>query len=154
MVCKKIKNSSASLAGIVTTLLIVIGMFFVSFLYLQSQTEAAGITIPTKYNDTFTRLNNASKEIDNNVYAIQDSLNNVSEADNTYQVALNGFKFLGYTLKLPITFISRAVDVTSAILIPIDVIPNNIKSLILIGIIGFVIFVILAIMKGDPKIVN
>ena len=85
---------------------------------------------------------------------IQINLENVSEADNTYQVAVNGFKALGNTLKLMISFVSNAIDTTSAIIIPLDVIPTNVKSLMLIGIVALVIFVVLAVLKGDDKTVR
>jgi hypothetical protein len=154
MVCKKVKNSSTSLLSIVNIMLITMGLFFTSFLYMKTQTDNAGIVIDTKYNDTFTRLTEAQDDIDVNVHAIQLNLENVSEADSTYQVAVNGFKTLGNTLKLTLSFVSSAVDTVSAIIIPLDVIPNNIKSLIFIGLIVVVIFVVLAVLKGDDKLVR
>jgi len=154
MVCKKVKNSVTSLLSIVVIMLLAMGLFFSSFLYMKTQTDAAGITIDTKYNDTFNRLENASKSIDSNVNDIQSNLANVSEADSTYQVAVNGFKALGNTLKLTLSFVSSAVDTTSAILIPLDIIPEDIKSLVFIGLIACVIFVVLALLKGDDKLVR
>jgi hypothetical protein len=151
MVNKAIKKSSASLTGLVVILLLVIGMFYVGFSYLKTQTDASGIVIDTKYNETFTRLENSQNNIDNNVQAIKANVGNISEATSIYAVAWNGLKGLGNTLKLPVTFISSTVETSQAIFISLDVIPKRIVVLITIGLIAFVVFLVLSILKGDPK---
>jgi hypothetical protein len=151
MVNKAIKKSSASLTGLVVILLLVIGMFYVGFSYLKTQTDGSGIVIDTKYNETFTRLENSQNNIDNNVQAIKANVGNISEATSIYAVAWNGLKGLGNTLKLPVTFISSTVETSQAIFISLDVIPKRIVVLITIGLIAFVVFLVLSILKGDPK---
>ena len=152
MVCKKIKNSSGTLTGVIISLLLVMGTFFVGFSYMKTQANAGDITVPQKYNDTFTNLETSQGQIDTNVHKIQTNVENITEAESAYQVAWNGLKGLGNTIKLTVNFASAMVDTTSAMLIPLDVIPNKVKSLILIGATVFIIFLVVSLLKGDPKL--
>ena len=154
MVCKKvkIKKSGGTLTGLVVALLLVIGIFYVGFSYLKVQTDAAGITIPTKYNDTFNDLETSQNTLSDNVDAIKANVGNITEATSIYSVAWNGLKGLGNTLKLPVSFVGSAVDTSHAVFISLDVIPPRIIVLITIGIIAFVVFLVLSILKGDPKL--
>ena len=148
----KIKKSAGTLIGLVVVLLLVIGMFYVGFSYLKTQTDASGISIPTKYNDTFNRLETSQNNLDDNVNAIENNLDDIKEAQVVYSVAWNGLKGLGNTLKLPVTFVSSAVDTSQAMFISLDVIPKRIIVLATIGIIAFTVFLVLSILKGDPKL--
>lgn len=155
MVCKKIGiKKSATMIGLVVTLLLVIGMFMFGFLYLKDQTDAAGTIIPDKYNDTFSRLSETQTRMDQQVNAIQTNLTKITEAPSVYTVAVNGLKGLGNTMILLIGFLGAAVDTTTAITLSIDIIPPIIVGLAIIGIIAFVIFLVLSNLKGDPKLVN
>lgn len=149
---KKInKKGEASLTNLVITIIIVIGVFGTMFLFLQKKATDSSVILDTKYNDTYNRLNSAQSTLDNNVHAIQTNLDNIKEADSAFQVAWNGLKGLGNTIILPISFISSGVDIASAIVIPLDFVPQNIKSLAILGIIAFIIFLVLANLKGEPK---
>jgi predicted PurR-regulated permease PerM len=154
MVCEKIKikKSASTLTSLVIILLIVIGMFYVGFSYIKVQTDAAGTVIPTKYNDTFNRFETSQNDLSNNVDEIKANVGNITEATSVYAVAWNGLKGLGNTLELPVSFVSSAVDTSQAMFISLDIIPPRIVALITIGIIAFVIFLVLSILKGDPKL--
>lgn len=153
MVCKKvsIKKSAGTMTGLVITLLLTIGMFMIGFLYLKSQTDADNIQIPERYNDTFVRLDNASKSMDKQINEIQSNVGNISEASTIYAVAWNGLKGLGNTLVLMISFINNGVGVAHSFFISMDIIPQIIVLLATTGIIAFVVFLVISVLKGDPR---
>jgi len=152
MVCKEMKKGTLTLTGLVMIIILTIGMFSVGFLYLSKQAELSGVTIDTKYNDTYNRLEDSQDDLDDNIQSIKTNVEGIKEAETAYQVAWNGLKGLGNTLKLLINFVSTAIDTASAMLIPLDIVPPRIKSLILLGLIAGIVFLILAILKGEPKL--
>jgi len=159
MVCEKvnyhsikIKNSAATIIGLVTALLLVMGMFYMGFSYLKTQTDAAGLDIPEKYSDTYTRLNTTQQTLNSNVRRIQANVGNISEATSVYSVAWNGMKGLGNTITLFTAFVSSSIEVTMASFISFDVVPPVLVVLATIGIIAAVVLLIVSALKGDPKI--
>lgn len=152
MVLEKVKKSDVTITGIVLSLILVIGLFSIMFLYFQGQGNNEGMIVDSKYNDTYNRLSTSQSQISNNINTIQDNFGNVSEADNTFQVAWNGLKGLGNILTLPIRFLGNSVDVITAIFIPLDVIPPIVLTLIKMGIIVVIVLVLLAALTGgNPK---
>lgn len=147
----KLRNSGMTLTGLVISILIVMGMFFAGYEYLTEHAISAGVTIDSKYGDTYAQLQNASDGLDENVNAIKDSLDDVKEAESTFQVAWNGLKGLGNALKLPITFVATAIATWSASISFIDFLPGWTLPLFFIGIIAFVVFLVLKILKGEPS---
>jgi hypothetical protein len=146
MVHKKIAQSS--LTGVVFSLLLVIGIFTGMFLWLQSNANNSGVAVDPKYNDTYTKLNDAREGLDDNVQEIKDAVSGITEADNAVQVAWNGLKSLGSTLKLPIKIIDTATQTYEAVEINLDIIPDWVGTLIVIGLLAFGIFLVLAILAG------
>jgi len=146
----KLRNSGATLTSVVISLLIVMGMFFAGYEYLTEHASSAGVTIDSKYGDIYSELENASNELDENVNAIKSSLDDVKEAESTFQVAWNGLKGLGNALKLPVTFVSTSILTWSASITFIDFLPDWALPLIFIGIVAFVVFLVLKILKGEP----
>lgn len=151
MVAKAIKKSN-SVTGLVVILLLAMGLFSSLFLYLQNQGTSVSVSVDSKYNETYSRLQETQTSLDNNVNDIKDNLDDITEADDAFSVAWNGLKGLGNTLKLTINFVSNAVDTTSAIMLPLDFIPSNIRNLAFIGIIAFIVFLVLSVLKGEPKL--
>jgi len=145
---KKIRKSTMGLMGIVLSLLLVLGIFTAFFTYWQTNAIDAGRTIDSKYNGTYGNLSVAQDDLDANVDAIKNNLDDVSEATSTYQVAWNGLKGLGNTLKLPINFVSTALTTYGAFDNSLDFIPDWIKTLILIGLTAGAVFIVLAVLRG------
>ena len=148
----KIKKSAFTLTNLVLILVLAIGMFSAGFLYLTNQAKISQITIDTKYNDTYNRLETSQDDLDENIQTIKENLKDIKEAETSYQVAWNGLKGLGNTLKLPINFISTTIDILNAMLIPLDVLPKKYKTLVVIAILAAILFLVLAILKGEPKL--
>lgn len=152
MVLEKVKKSDVTITGIVISLILVIGIFGLMFLYLQKQGEDNDMIVDSKYNDTYNRLSTSQGQLSGNIDGIQDNFGNVSEADNTFQVAWNGLKGLGNILTLPIRFLGNSVDIITAIFIPLDVIPPIVLTLIKMGLIIVIMLVLLAALTGgNPK---
>lgn len=152
MVCKTINNnlkkSGSTVTTVVITIIIVIGMFSMLFLFMKSQADNESLVLDSKYNDTYNRLVSSQNTLDNNIQDIQDNVADIKEADTTYQVAWNGLKGLGNTIRLPISFTSSAIDTTEAIFISLDSTPSQIKNLFKMAIIIVVLLIILAALAG------
>lgn len=152
MINNKIKKSQGgTITGIVLSVIIAIGVFSGMFLFFNDQATRGEVTLDSKYNETYVKLDSAQETLDDNVNNIQNNLKEIKEADDTFQVAWNGLKGLGNVITLPISFVSSAVDVVTAIFIPLDIIPKKQKNLIILAIIAVVVLIILANLKGEPK---
>jgi len=147
------KKGASTLTGIVIGLLLVIGVFITYFAFWNEQMQNNNTVIPEKYNDTYNQLLESQESIDEDISAIKDNVNDIEEADENFLAAWNGFKALGSTLLLPVSFISESVQVTEAVTGSADFIPPGIKALLIIAIIAIVLFIILALLTGgNPKI--
>lgn len=147
-----IKKSSQSLSGLIFSLIIVIGIFTGMFFYMQSKAEESRVTIDPKYNSTYSNLTNIQTNLDSNVNSIKDNLDKIKEADSVYAVAWNGLKGLGNTLRMPISFVGNSIDMFKVVLSPLDIVPTWVKTLTTIGLISAVVFLVLSILKGDPRL--
>ena len=147
-----IRKNSFTLTSLVVMLVLVIGLFIGMFNWWNENAGSAEINIDSKYSDTKLNLTATQTSLENNVNDIKDNLNNIKEADNTFQVAWNGLKGLGNTLKLPISLITTGIETYTTLELSLDYIPNWVKALTLIGITAIIVFLILSILKGDPKL--
>jgi len=146
------KKGTMTLTGLIMSMLLIITMFTGFFLYINQQADVAGVSIDSRYQDTSTRLSGSQSSISNRVNSINDNLKEIQEADNVYQVAWNGLKGLGNTLKLPISFVEDATNMLDAVLISTDEIPGWVKALAITAVITFVVLLVLALLKGESKL--
>ena len=147
------KKGASTLTGIVIGLLLVIGVFITYFAFWNEQMQNNNAEIPSKYNETYAQLLESQDSIDEDINAIKDNVNDIEEADENFLAAWNGFKALGSTLLLPVSFISESVQVTEVVTGSADFIPQEIKTLGIIAIITLVLFIILSLLTGgNPKI--
>jgi len=147
------KRGANTLTGIVIGLLLVIGVFITYFGFWNEQMQNNNAEIPSKYNETYAQLLESQDSIDEDINAIKDNVNDIEEADENFLAAWNGFKALGSTLLLPVSFISESVQVTEVVTGSADFIPQEIKTLGIIAIITLVLFIILSLLTGgNPKI--
>lgn len=147
-----VRKSASTLIGLVVSIVFAMAFFTGMYLWWQVNADDVGLSIDSKYNETYARLDNASLTLDDNIQDIKDGVTGIKEADNAWQVAWNGLKGLGNVLKLPVSFVSSAYDTVMALFIPLDFIPTWVKTLALITIIAGVVFLILSILKGDPNL--
>ena len=151
---KEIKiRKSMSLTGLVIILLMVMAIFTSGYYFIMenAQDNDVNVTINDKYVHSFGNLTEAQNDLEGNVNEIRNSVESIKEADNTFEVAWNGLKGLGATLKLPISFVSTSIATWESLLFPIDFLPGWLITLITIGIIATIIFLVLSILKGEAK---
>lgn len=158
MALKKInirsRKGAATLLSIVLALIIGLAIFFGGYLYWQKNAESAGLTVDSQYSDTYVNLNASYTTLDNNVNDIKNNIDSIREADNTWEVAWNGLKGLGNTIKLPISFTSTTFDAFQALGGPVqERMPSWVYGLVGLGIIAVVVLIVLANLKGEGKTV-
>lgn len=149
---KTIKKSQLTMTTLVIAMIAIIFIFLTMFQFFSTKLNENNVTIDSKYNDSYNNLLSNQESIDSNVDGITDSVKNVKEADNFFSVALNGFKVLGSTLLLLISFLSVPFDIIGSILVPLDFVPAYQKTLLVMGITAVVLFLVLANLKGEPKL--
>lgn len=150
-----IKKSQSSFFGIVITFLLVIGIFTALFLWMNLNATEQGVTIDSKYNTTYGAYQNATDSIESNIDDINSAAKNVKEADSTWQVAWNGLKGLASVLKLPLSAIDSGQTIYDSSLTQADgILPNWAIVLFRIAIIALIVLIVVAVMKGDSKVIN
>ena len=145
-------KKASTLSSMTVTLLLVFAFFTGMYLYWNQNATNVGLTIEGKYVDTYGNLTLAQNDLSTNVEDIKNSLNEIKEADSTFQVAWNGLKGLGNTLRLPISFVSTSLATYTGLEFALDFVPKWIRTLAFIGIIAIVVFLIASILKGDPRL--
>lgn len=154
MVTKKItiRNSGSSLTGLVMILLIVMGIFFGAYFYVAENINSAGLTLDSKYSESYENLSAAQADLEANVKTIQGNIDAIKESEGVINTAWNGLKGLGNTLKLPINFVDTALVAYTATTSSLDILPFWVLPLLEIGILAFIVFLILKILKGEPAV--
>jgi predicted PurR-regulated permease PerM len=152
MAYKKIRKS-ATMTDVVFALILMIAIITGMFLWLNSNVQSSGNVIDEKYSDAFNELNGTIQSgLSDNINEIKDSIENIQESDNTFAIVWNGFKALGSTLKLPISFLTSAVASINVVFSFADFLPNWVQTLLTMGVIALIVFIVLGILKGDPKL--
>ena len=148
---KKIRKSQLTMTTLIIAMIAIIFIFITMFQFFSTKLDEANITVDDKYNDSYTNILENQEDLQTNIDDITDASKNIKEADDFFNVALNGFKVLGSTLLLLLNFLSTPFDILSSILVPLDFIPQYQKTLFVMGITAVVVFLILANLKGEPR---
>ena len=148
---KKVKKSATTLTELVFGLIVFIGVFTGLFLWLNYNITDSGSTMDGRYSEAYNQLNITSSNINENVNDIKNSFEKISEADSSWQVAWNGFKALGETLKLPINFLDSALQAMNITFVSLDYIPEWTKVMIGAMITALIVFLVLALLKGEQR---
>ena len=154
MVIRKInlRKNAGTLTGVIISLILVIAFFNGMYFYWERNALDSGQGIASKYNSTSGNISSIQSDLTNNVDDIKSNVEGIREAESAYLAAWNGFKALGNTLKLPISFVTTAIATYTTLEYPLDMIPTWAKALALVGLTAFIVFLILAILKGEPKL--
>ena len=155
MVNEKIKKSSATLAGVVFSILIVMAIFFGFYLWIDANRTEGNMTMNDDYSRAFTQLQTQQGKLNTSIEEVKSSASSVVEADNTFQAAWNGLKGLITVAKVPFAFVGVALGSFEVMTTPLTgFLPSWAKTLINVGLIGAIIFIIWSIMKGDPNVIR
>ena len=152
---KKIKKSQTSLAGITFAIIIAIVIFTAAFYWIQTNATESGRPVDSMYNESFTNLQNEQNNLSDTITDLRNSASNITEADSIFSVAWNGLKGLVNIFTIPLQLVTIGWQSFEVITSPLaGIIPEWLLVLIRIGIIAIIIFVIIAILKGDNKVIN
>ena len=146
---KKIRKS-ASLSGIIMSMLLCIGLVLGGYLYFSENMTQAGKTVDTKYTDFYDRMDSQQDVINTNTTYIQDKMTLMKESDNPLIAAWNGLKGLGSTLLLFVSVPGWGWDMATQSFNMLDQIPTWIKTLALITVLTFIVIIVLKVIKGEP----
>jgi len=144
-------RKSATLTSTIIAVLIIMGVFFGMYAYFSNSLSAGGATLDSKYSDTYNKLNGSAEELNTQTEGVRAAAQNISEAENVVQVAWNGLKGLGKTVKLTFGFADILLDVWDAFATTLDIVPNWAIALAFTGILVFIVFLIVSVLKGEPK---
>ena len=145
MVLKKMKlrNSETGIGELVITVLLVIGIFIAAFLYIGDNVRTSGVSIDSKYNQTYENLTDIQSGIETQTNQIKSNIQNITEADSNIQIAWNGLKGIGNTIVLSAYFINSALGAWMATTSSIDSVPTWALGLIFTAILVTVVFILL-----------
>jgi len=155
MVHQKIKKSQSSLGSVVFMIMLCMAIFYGGFLWIESNAEESGRQIDALYNDSFTSLQLEQANLSNTIQGMRNGASNLTEADASFGSAWNGLKGLANVFKLPLNLVSVGWQTVQLTLAPVtSLLPSWAAPLIEIGVVAFIILIIIAIFKGDSKIIN
>lgn len=143
-------KKNATLSGTIITLLLAIGIFIGCYLWLNQAVIESGNTLDNKYSNVYDEYNTQTDNIQGKLNDIKDNFDDVKEADSVYQQAINGFKGLGNILLLPLSFIDYLLSGLYSTNTLIDL-PGWAKTLINIAALTFLVFLLIAVLKGESK---
>jgi len=143
-------RKNATLTGIVISLIIVMGMFIGGYLWFSWNMTDSGLSVNSTYSKVYDEINASTVSLDENVEDIRDAVKNVTEPESVYQVAVNGLKGMINLFKLPLKFTNTATLLYDSIATIINL-PKWVTTLITISLVVVIIFIIVAIMKGEQK---
>lgn len=151
MVNQKMNKRGTTLTTVILSMLIVIGIFGGYYLFFAEQMENYDMELDEKYNQTYQIFLEEQEDIDDRVSDVRESINEVEEASNEFLAAIAGFKGLGAALLLLIGFVDTSFNIFTALIFSTDIIPNSFQDLLITGIVALVIFLLIAILKGESK---
>lgn len=141
-----------TMSSLTISLLIVIALFNGFFLFYSQQMDDNNLELDDKYGNISIGLLESQEEIDNLSRSLEEQIDEVREAEETYLAAINGFKALGAALILPIQLTSISVGTTTELLTTDGLIPESYQSLFLVGIVVVILLLAISVLKGDPKL--
>jgi hypothetical protein len=146
----------ATLMGLVVTIIVFIGIFTIMFTWLATNSNQSGVTVDSRYNESYTRVLQQQNELNSTVGKIQSNLDDITEADSSLQVAWNGMQFLGTAILASKDFVDVTLGSFSAVsdIASSSGISPSVILLITIGVISFVVFLVLSNLKGEPKMID
>lgn len=145
------RKGELTMTTLIISIIAIMFIFITMFQFFTTKVNDANISVPDKYNESYTRILDSQEDLDTNLNDISNSAKEIGEASDVFSVALNGFKGLGSVILLFLNFVSIPFNVIGALLIPLDFVPQYQKTLLVMGVTAVVIFLIIANAKGEPK---
>lgn len=141
-------RKSATLTGIVISMILAIGIFIGMFTWLNTNASDSGVPIDPIYSNVESNLSTQSNNLKTYFDGIKTDLAGVVESESIYLSAINGFKGLGKILLSPIKILDYVLTSYLNIKTIIEV-PEWIRLLVEISLLATILLVIIAIVKGE-----
>jgi len=148
----KTRNSASSLTGLVVSLVLFMAIFFGTYTYMVDNMDSAGVALDSKYSDSYDNLSTSQAELEKDVEAVRVAAQDIKEAPEAWRQVINGFKGLGVTLKLFLGLSDTAVSSYEGVVPGQDFLPGWVLPLIFTGLLTFIVFLVIAVLKGEPKL--
>lgn len=146
------KNAGNNLTGLVVTMLLVMGIFYGMFYYVSYNLDYADVTLDDKYQNATNNLLETQNTLESDIDDIQNNFNDIQEAENSAFAVWNGLKGLGNTLKLSTDFVTTSSELWTTLVFMVEGVPGWALALVFIGITGYVVFLVLRILKGEQAV--
>jgi len=145
-------KKGGTLAGVFSSLLLIMALSFGLSGYISYNYESANITEQIGYNESNTKLQLAEDNLNNKIEEIKNSTSKISAADsNVALVAWNGLVGIGQTIILFIGLIDISQSVWSALVPGLSFLPDWVQLLIEMGVVIWIILIIIGALKGESK---
>lgn len=150
----KIKKSGTTITGVVIILVLLMGMFYGLYTYIEDNASSAGISIDSKYEGTYANLSVSQDNLHSKVEGVKGNVTNIAEAEGSWVVnAWNGLKGLGKTIALIPSFLTTMLlTYTSFLGFGSEFMPTWVFGLVSIGLTAFLILLGLRALKGEPAV--
>jgi Mg2+/citrate symporter len=141
-------RKSATLTGIVISMVLAIGIFIGLFTWLNTNASDSGVPIDPMYSNVQSNLSTKSTDLKRYFDDTKNNLTGVVEAENIYYAAINGFKGVGKILLSPVVILDYALMSWANIRILIEF-PDWARMLVEVAILAVIVLLIVAIVKGE-----
>lgn len=149
MVNKRInKKGALSFTVIFLAMLIGFVIFNGAMNFLLLGPIKYGTPFDSKYNDTFTELQESQTKLDHTITNVTDSVKEIEVQQGVLQTFWNSFKGLGAILKIPIALIDVGYDSATAIISSTTILPPWAQGLLLLLVLVIIGLSIVAAMTG------
>jgi len=141
-----------SMTELIFGLILTMGIFMALFSWVSYNATNSGLPVNSSYNEIFSEINKSQNKLSINVEDVKNKAGNISEADNTWQVAWNGLLGIGSVTKAFFSFLSTALHTMNTLIVAISFTPSWFKILLTIGITALLILLIIALFRGESRI--
>ena len=152
MVNKKInyKKGASTVTNLLIVILITAGMFYGFFAYWADHATESGSTISSEYYETYGNVTTILNRTEHTIDDIQENVEAMESVDEGWLNAVwNGIKGLGNVVLLPKALLQDVIDLKEYIFAPLKIFPGWLLTLISIGIVGYVVFLLIRVAKGE-----
>jgi len=147
-----IGKKAATLTTAIISIILVMGLFFGTYNYVNTNYISANITDELNYSESYTDLQESQSNLNNTIEDIKSAAQDISEADGSLlTVAWNGLTGVAATLKLFVNVIDVAINVWNALFPGLSFLPDWVKLLAEMALVIWIILIVIGAFKGESK---
>ena len=141
---KKFKKGEVTLTNVFVTTIIGILIFGAFLAFVNQSALESGVTVDSRYNDSYNRMLNAQSNLSATTNEIRDSMQDLTEAEDAASTAYFGLKGALALFKLPLQIINPVLETSSTVMDMLDFVPN---SIIVTATIIFTLLIVFALLR-------